>query len=72
MLLGMVAVGAEGVVAGGGGGGSEALGELAGGGGRVRLGGVVDGCYSEGVSVLDVFARIDSGSLAKTRNWASR
>lgn len=43
VLLGVVAVGAEGAV--GGGGRSEALGELASRRGRVRLGGVVDvGC----------------------------
>lgn len=46
VLLCVVAVGAEGAVAGGGGrGADEALGELAGGRGGVRLGGVVDrGC----------------------------
>jgi hypothetical protein len=46
VLLGVIAVGAEGAVAGGSGGGAgKALGELAGGRGGVRLGGVVDrGC----------------------------
>lgn len=47
MLLRVVAVGAEGAVARGG-GGAEAVGERARGGGRVRLGGVVDGgCVGE-------------------------
>lgn len=47
MLLGVISVGAEGGVAAGGGTGGKGVRQLAGGRGRVRLGGVINGSYEE-------------------------
>jgi hypothetical protein len=62
VLLGVVAVGAEGGVAGGRGGCAEAFGELARGRGRVRLGRVVDGSCARLVrfSIVNIHARVRS------------
>jgi hypothetical protein len=79
VLLGVVAVGAEGGVAGGAvvAVGAEGLGERAVGGGRVRLGGVVDrGRNGSGTEELDQRRALGVGSsLTKSscgvhfRNW---